>query len=133
MAFFVGGALVGIVAVYDDYSDHSKHSNHSNYSRYGDAELVSRINNKQSQVGSQEWEVDQFREQMYDDYKERIRRLKQTKNYSALDQSVDYVVNRVKEEMKTELDLSIAQETAELRQLDNTIKKINEMALNAEG
>lgn len=133
MAFFVGGALVGIVVVYDDHSNYSDYRDHSRHSKYSDSALVSQINNKQSQVTSQAQEIDRFREQMHDDYNYRIRQLQNKKNYNNLRFSQSKVVDKVKEEMRQELDAEIASETEELRRIDEMIKNINEMALKAGG
>ena len=129
MAFFVGGAVVGIVVAYDD---HSNHSNHSNYTRYNDAELVNRIKQLQSQINSRQSDIDRSRNQLQAEYRERINRLKSLKNYPALTRYSAYnVLDFIQSDMEAEINNGIRQEQSELAALDRMIAKINELELDA--
>ena len=130
---FIAGAVVvgGIIVAYDDYSDYRDHDRHSRYSEYGDSQLVSQINDLQNRVNSQEYDVNQFRSQIQNNFNSRINDLKREKNYSALSsgETGDYLIHSVKQEMKRELDNSIRQEQQQLEDIDRMIARINEIEL----
>ena len=126
MAFIVGGALVGIAVLWDD---HSNHSNHDRYREYGDSELRRQISNMESRVNSKESEIQRLKNQMEENYRNRINQLKNEKNYSGLDNSD--VMNAVKADMKRELEDEISRDRQELSEIDKMISRINELELQA--
>ena len=128
-AFIVGGAIIA----HDDHSNYSDYSDHRNHRQYGDAGMVSSINNKQNEVNRLANDLDRSRSKMRRDYYNRIRQLKNERNYPMLDDFSAYsVVDYVKREMSTELDEVIAKERQELAELDRMIGKINELELKAQ-
>ena len=132
MAFIVGGALVGIVVLHSnhsDYSDWRDHSNHSNHRNYGDSALRNEISTLENNVRTQESEVERLKNQMNENYRNRINQLKNEKNYSGL--SNQDVLNAVKSDMKREIENEISRDKQELEQIDKMISRINELELQA--
>lgn len=137
MAFIAGALIVGGVIIthsdYSDYRDYSDHRNHSNHRQYGDAGMVSAVNDKQNQVNRLASDVGRQSNEMQSNFDARIRSLRDEKNYSALSNAKpSNVVEAVKDDMRRELDASIAQERAALEKIDKMIARINELELNAE-
>ena len=126
MAFIVGGALVGIIAIWDD---HSNHRDHTNYREYGDSELRNQIKNMESRVNKKESEIQRLKNQMEENYRDRINQLKNEKNYSGFNNSD--VMNAVKADMKRELEDEISRDRQELSEIDKMISRINELELQA--
>ena len=126
MAFIVGGALVGIAVLWDD---HSNYSEHDRYTKYGDSELRNQISNMESRVNSKEAEIQRLKNQMEENYRDRINQLKNEKNYSGLNNSD--VMNAVKADMKRELENEISRDRQELSEIDKMISRINELELQA--
>lgn len=126
MAFIVGGALVGIAVIWDD---HSNHRNHNRYREYGDSELRNQISNMESRVGSKEADIQRLKNEMEEDYRNRINQLKNEKNYSGLNNSD--VLSAVKTDMKRELENEISRDRQELSEIDKMISRINELELQA--
>ena len=135
MAFIAaagGGVLVWRIS-HDNYSDYSDyHSRHSNYREYGDSALVRAIENKKNEIDAKEQEVDRLQEQMEENFKARLDKLKAERNYSSFGYSDDEtIIDNVKEEMIEELDSEISQEKQELAAIDKMIARINEIELQA--
>ena len=126
MAFIVGGALVGIAVLWDD---HSNHRDHTNYREYGDSDLRNEIKNMESRVNKKESEIQRLKNQMDENYRNRINQLKNEKNYSGLNNSD--VLNAVKSDMRHELENEISRDRQELSEIDKMISRINELELQA--
>ena len=124
MAFIVGGALVGIAVLWDD---HSNHRDHERYREYGDSELRNKIKNMESRVNSKEAEIQRLKNEMDENYRNRINQLQNEKNYSGLNKSD--VLNAVKDDMKRELENEISRDRQELSEIDKMISRINELEL----
>ena len=126
---FIAGAVVvgGIIIAHDDYSDHDRYSR---YSEYGDSQLVNQINDLQYRVNNQEYDVNNFRSQIQNNFNSQINDLKREKHYSALsNSSPSKMVQAIKKDMKRELNDSIKQEQKELENIDRMIARINEIEL----
>ena len=137
MAFIAGAVVIGgVYAVgHDRYSDNyysDYHSRHSNYREYGDSALVSAIENKKNEIDAKEQEVDRLQEQMEENFKARLDKLKAERNYSSFGYSDDEtIIDNIKEEMIEEIDSEISQEKQELAAIDKMIARINEIELQA--
>ena len=99
------------------------------YREYGDSELRRQISNMESRVNSKESEIQRLKNQMEENYRNRINQLKNEKNYSGLDNSD--VMNAVKADMKRELEDEISRDRQELSEIDKMISRINELELQA--
>ena len=134
---FVAGIVVGgaIIIGHDRYSDdyYSDHSRHSNHSQYGDSQLRNEISNLENRVRSKETEVQNLRQRMSNNFNSQISRLKQEKNYSALNRHASQILSNVKDEMKRELETEIQSSQSELEEINKMISKINELELKAMG
>lgn len=140
MAFIAGAVgviVIGAIAYDDhskhsDYDDYSDHSNHSNHSRYGDYSMVDEINNKQHEIDDLEYDVDNLRESIDEQFRERVEKLQNDRYYSALEDSEPWeIVDNVRAEMREELENEIQQEKSELARIDEMIARINELELQA--
>ena len=135
MAFIAaagGGVLVWRIS-HDNYSDYSDyHSRHSNYREYGDSALVRAIENKKNEIDAKEQEVDRLQEQMEENFKARLDKLKAERNYSSFGYSDDEtIIDNIKEEMIEELNSEISHDKQELAAIDKMIARINEIELQA--
>lgn len=131
MAFIVGGVIGGVVAV--SHGNHSKYSDwrdHSNHRQYGDSGLRNEISNLENRVRNKESEVERLKNEMEENYRNRINQLKNEKNYSGLNDSD--VLKAVKFDMKRELENEINRDKQELSEIDKMISRINELELQAQ-
>ena len=126
MAFWVGAVVVGGALIHDN---HSRYREYDRYTKYGDSELRNQISNMESRVNNKEAEIQRLKNQMEEDYRNRINQLKNEKNYSGLDNSD--VMNAVKADMKRELENEISRDRQELSEIDKMISRINELELQA--
>ena len=126
--FYVGGAVVVGAAV---HGNHSRHSEYDRHSRYGDSEVLNEISRKENAINSKASNVESLRQQMYNNFNQRIAQLKQEKNYSGLDAEHSDIVRSVKANMRQELDNEISRDKQELAEIDKMIARINELELQA--
>ena len=126
MAFWVGAVVVGGAIIHDN---HSRYREYDRYTKYGDSELRRQIKNMESRVNSKESEIQRLKNQMEEDYRNRINQLKNEKNYSGFNNSD--VMNAVKADMKRELENEISRDRQELSEIDKMISRINELELQA--
>lgn len=133
MAFIAGiiGVVVVGAAAHGNYSDYSCHSQHSNYREYGDSALRNQISRKENEVRRKDLEVENLRRQMNENFNSRIAELKREKNYSGLDSSPSNILNKVKGDMRRELDDELQRDKQDLAAIDSMIARINELELQA--
>ena len=133
---FCAGALVGgavvIAAAHGDYSDHDNYGDHR---QYGDAQV-------REQVESKKRALDNFSvgdSGINDRFVDGIRDIQQNQNYSVLDNALNnpgkyandqrQFYSEINEDMKKQIEAGIAEDQAELEQLDAMINKINQIQL----
>jgi len=132
-----GAVVVGIIA----YDDHSKYSEYSKHNQYGDAALVQQIDNVYGRLEQKDSEIKNFRERIEREFAYQISKLRNEANYGALqeDYSFDYnynydsILDGVKREMKSEVEAELNAEKAELDNINQMIRRINELELQAGG
>lgn len=129
MAFWIGAAVVGGGAALM-HDNHSRYREYDRYSKYGDSELRNQISNMENQVSNKEAEIQRLKNQMEENYRNRINKLKNEKNYSGLNDAD--VMKAVKSDMKRELENEISRDQQELSEIDKMISRINELELQAE-
>lgn len=125
MAFWVGAVVVGGAAL--AHGNHSRYREYDRYTKYGDSELRKQISDMESRVNNKEAEIQRLKNQMDENYRNRINQLQNEKNYSGLNKSD--VLNAVKDDMKRELENEISRERQELSEIDKMISRINELEL----
>ena len=132
-----GGILVVGILAHDDhsnYSDHSNygdHSNHSRYTKYGDSHLVNQIGSMKYKIERQENDIDEYSAQISQEYRSRMNKLKEAASYDALNVSADAVLYQLKVEMEQEIKNNIKEEKAQLKNINDIIKRINEIEMQA--
>ena len=131
IAAAAGGGLVWR-ASHGNYSDHSNYRDHSNHSQYGDAALRNAIDEKQTAINDKTYEVEKLRQNIWDNFNSKIANLKQEKKYPSLNSAnPDDVIENVKADMKNEIANAINDDKKELEKIDEMIRRINELELNA--
>ena len=126
-----GGILVVGALAHDDHSNYGDHSNHSRYTKYGDSHLVSQIDSMKYKIERQEDDIDEYSAQIYREYRSRMNKLKGEASYDALNASADAVLYQLKGEMEQEIKNSIKEEKAQLKNINDMIKRINEIEMQA--
>ena len=133
---FIAGTVVigGVIIAHEDHSNHSNYSDysdHNNYSKYGDANLVNAINNKSREIDRKQYEINDLRRDIENNFRNRIAELKRDRNYGGLACRADYIINTVKSDMSDELEAEIQREKQQLAEIDKMIAKINEIELQS--
>ena len=132
--FVVGAVVVGVVVISDD--DHSKHSRYVEHSKYGDSEMVRMIHAKQQEIDRKEYNVGEMYDDMKARFDSRVAELQNTNDvhYSALKYpDPNSIVDKVKQEMRNEIENEIRQDKETLAHIDKMISRINEIELQAKG
>lgn len=132
-----GAAVVGIVVIGGD--DHNDHSNHSRHNQYGDAALVRQIEETDYRIKQQESEIENYIEEMNKEFESKIAELKGANEYAEVFEDFDYeytyryneILEDIKKYMKEDIEKEIQSETAELDHINEVIRRINELELNA--
>lgn len=125
---------IGVIASSDhsDYSDY--YNDHSDYSDYAEKERKS----KQTELKAKEKELAQLRKQLENECNEAYETIKSEleENISTKDINPRYYNikedawrNKLKENIKTRLQVSLATDKDELREINLLLKKINEIQL----
>lgn len=133
VAGVVGVVVVGRIAHGNYSDDYSCHSQHSNYREYGDSGMVDEIRDKERSISQIESNIKDVRRRMEDDFRTQMESLKCEASYDALSASPEHVMEKIKGDMKREIEDSIEKEQEELAEIDKIIDKINTLALNETG
>ncbi|MCR5834077.1 MAG: hypothetical protein K6G55_05440 [Selenomonadaceae bacterium] len=131
MAFFVGAGIIGIVALYDD---HSRYSEYDRHSRYGDSALREQISNKEQQISGKESEITNLQlasKEKFNSYLEKIVSSHRKELGSLNGVNPDNAMDKVKKELRNNLEYEMRQEKSELQQIDSMIAQINNLALQS--
>lgn len=124
----IGGAVVGAV-MYDNHSDYSDYGNYGNYSNYSDAaeRRRRRIEEKKREIDSQKHEINTYKANSVNDYL----KSDSLKQQSGVDVNVSQVKSdgdaKIEDEIRTDIDRSCADSVNEINDLNQAIKKIDEI------
>ena len=115
------------------------HSNYSKHSEYANSHMERKYDAALDRAIAKASEYNALRNQINGNYEnakkhfeENINRLKNEKNYSALNNaSPENLVEAVKADMRRELEDEIARDKQELAEIDKMLSRINELEMQA--
>lgn len=132
---FVAIVGVGIIgaAAHGDYSDHSNHSDYHDHREYNDAALVAQINAKVEEYNNINRRMNDLCEHLDQEFRDRIEEITEDHYLIALsnaswDNKFSDLFEKVRNEIIEDMDSELAAENSQLEQIDNMIKRINEIA-----